>query len=545
MRKLTKFIMIFTMFTLFLVGCGSNNTVNVTASIEENTFVVGRNTLKFTLNVNDPKAKDDSLNSSVTAYVYELIQGIEDEELSLTKSKTISKTVTEVEIDGLEETTKYRLIVKKTSGETKELLSEDFTTTNLGSKENPIEISTYEEFVAMGDDLTAYYVLKNDIDFAEYVDDKGVSKYQSLGSSSKPFRGTLDGNGYTVRNISNVVYSSNSYYYGLFASIDYQGAVKNVTFENITFSSKGADDKLVAKSIEYLGIVAGYNEGIIENVTLKNVNIEYGISRSIIYVGLVSGVNDGTIENVKVEGNLKIESTTSNIYAGGVCGMIGKDVDGYGKIVSKASLNVTMDVKTSRNSLYLGGIAAESRGDIENTIVVGTLKGRSETTATSDYKNSVIVGGIVGKHVKGYVNKNVSSLDITLESTYAKEIRVGGIVGQPGINSISYCLSNNTIKVVFDTEDQMNQKVEEVSPYHINFVYGAKEDAEKEATNLTDCYVSSNAFINISVQETTSDNKVSENAVSTLDTTFYAETLKLSTEFWNLENLTNNMPVLK
>ena len=107
---------------------------------KRNLVPFGRNTLKFTLNVNDPKAKDDSLNSSVTAYVYELIQGIEDEELSLTKSKTISKTVTEVEIDGLEETTKYRLIVKKTSGETKELLSEDFTTTNLGSKENPIEL---------------------------------------------------------------------------------------------------------------------------------------------------------------------------------------------------------------------------------------------------------------------------------------------------------------------------------------------------------------------------------------------------------------------
>ena len=544
MKRITKFLMIFTMFITFLVGCSTGKS-NVTASIAMDTFNAGRNKVEFTLNVNDDKAKDGILNSNVTVYIYELIPSIDGEEESLAKSKSISETVTEVEIDGLEENKKYRLIVKKTSGEQKDLLVHEFKTNDLGSKNNPILISTVEEFMNISEDLSAYYKLANDIDFVEYVDDKGISEFSSIGTSSKPFKGVLDGNGKTIRNISNMKYTSNSYYYGIFASVDYQGVIKNVTFENITFSTKGSDDKLATKSIEYLGIVAGYNEGTIEGVTLKNVNIEAGISRSIIYVGLAAGVNDGTIENVKVEGNLKIESTTSNIYAGGLCGMIGKDVDGFGKRVAQTSLNVTIDVKTARNSLYLGGIAGETKGDIENVIVTGTLRGRSETTATSDYKNTVMVGGIVGKQVKGYLNKNISSLAITLESTFAKEIKLGGIVGQTGVNNISYCLSNSTINVVFDTEEQMNQKVDEVSPYYINFLYGANEDAEKEVTNVTKCYLSSNTYINITVVEQTADNIVSDNVVETLNEDFYANTLKLSSTIWELGNLNKNMPVLK
>ena len=46
--------------------------------------------------------------------------------------------------------------------------SEDFTTTNVGSKENPILVSTCEEFLAIENDLTSHQKLANDIDFADY-----------------------------------------------------------------------------------------------------------------------------------------------------------------------------------------------------------------------------------------------------------------------------------------------------------------------------------------------------------------------------------------
>lgn len=547
MKKLFKLLTLIFVFSLVLTGCKDNKETNVTATIDKETIEVGRTNVKFKLNVVDPKAKDNTLSAKVTVYAYEVILGANDkEDLSLTTSKNITKTVTDVELTGLEQKTTYRLVVKKLSGEQTVLFtSEDFTTTDLGSKDNPILVSTCKEFLAIENDLSSHYKLKNDIDFTDYKDSENKELYDTIGTSTKPFTGSLDGNGCAIKNIKNFKYSSSYYYYGIFASIDYQGVVKNLTIENVTFSTRGTDEKLATKSIEYLGVLCGYNEGTIENVTLKNVTIEAGISRSNIYVGLVAGVNDGTIEKTTVQGNLTIESNTSNIYAGSVAGMLGKDVEGNGNKLVKVSANAVMDIKTVRNSLFLGGLVGESRGNIFDSIVTGSLKGRTETTATSDFKNSLYAGGLVGKQVKGYVENAITSLNIELSSTNAKEIKVGGLVGQTGIGNISYCLSNGSIKLLFDTKEQLDYVVNGVSPYNVDFLFGSKDGVNivensyaVETATITKTTITDNQQQGVQPTE----NKV---LVSELTKDFYVNSLHLNEQIWNLENLTNNMPVLK
>ena len=554
MKKILKLTLLITVFSLFLFGCKENEE-NVTVSIVEDTYDIGRTTLNFTLNVNDPNAKDDKLSVKIVAYAYEIVQGIGTEiDLNLTDSYTVDETVEEVELDGLTQETNYRLIIKKTSGEETVLLEKDFKTTNVGSKENPISISTIEEFYTIADDMNAHYKLTADLDFNDYVNknDGDKNTYSYLGSSTKPFKGVLDGDGHTIKNINNFAFPSSAYYFGLFATIEYEGVVKNLNFQNIKFSTANAEGTLVTKSIEYIGIVAGYNEGTIENVTFDGITIEAGLSRSTSYVGVVAGVNDGTIEDVTVKNaSIKLESTLTNFYVGGVCGMLGKDAEGLGKKVSKANVNVNLNIKTQKNSMYVGGLVGEARGDINNSYVAGKVDLRTETTATSDFKNSLYAGGLVGKHTKGYVSTSISNLEsINISSSFAAKINVGGLVGQSGINSITNCLTTTDINVLFDTQEQYAYKVKEndveVSPYVIGFTNATI--ADKAVEIVKDCYVVSGTAYNIGyVTEdiTFDDVVVSENVVNSLAKDFYKDTLGFDENIWDLENLTENMPVLK
>jgi hypothetical protein len=114
MKKLFKLLTLIFVFSLVLTGCKDNKETNVTATIDKETIEVGRTNVKFKLNVVDPKAKDNTLSAKVTVYAYEVILGANDkEDLSLTTSKNITKTVTDVELTGLEQKTTYRLVVKK------------------------------------------------------------------------------------------------------------------------------------------------------------------------------------------------------------------------------------------------------------------------------------------------------------------------------------------------------------------------------------------------------------------------------------------------
>ena len=68
-----------------------------------------------------------------------------------------------------------------------------------GSAADPYQISTCAELQKMQNDLSAHYVLVNDIECNVYPFNTG-SGFSPIGTSSTPFTGSLDGRNYKIRN---------------------------------------------------------------------------------------------------------------------------------------------------------------------------------------------------------------------------------------------------------------------------------------------------------------------------------------------------------
>ena len=172
-----------------------------------------------------------------------------------------------------------------------------------GTEFNPIIISTASDLVAMSDNVNAgltdscYYELANDIDM------NGVS-FNSIGISGAKFKGSFDGKGHVIRNITinNTVQAQ-----GLFGYATATATIKNVGVENITVNG--------GKNV---GGIVGNNKGLVKNC------YSTGALTGDSTVGGIAGNNvSGTIENC-------FSTATVNGAATSTSGIAGKvEVDGF------------------------------------------------------------------------------------------------------------------------------------------------------------------------------------------------------------------------
>ena len=205
-------------------------------------------------------------------------------------------------------------------------------------------ISTAEDLRAINGNLAGHYVLDGDIDLTDCL---GGGSWTPIGTEDKPFTGTFDGNGHSIKGL--YINASDSNYQGLFGYVD-SGTVKNLT---VSGSVSGTGD--------YVGSVVGYNNG----GTVKNCYNTGEVSGDVSAGGVV-GSSGGIVENCyntgKVNGDVSAGgvvgqnsgiSTVENCYntgtvSGGsyVGGVVGQNVSG-----------------TVENCCYLEGTADEDIGD--------------------------------------------------------------------------------------------------------------------------------------------------------------------------------------
>lgn len=216
-----------------------------------------------------------------------------------------------------------------------------------------------------------YFALDADLDFSAYKE-----SFQPIGSSSVRFAGTFDGRGHTINKLQYLDYAYD--YVGLFGATAPEATVKNLRFSNPKITTVGYN----------VGILAGRNFGIVDNVTVDSATI----SASGYNVGLIGGYNFGKISNVKAH---------------------------------KASISALG---------YVGGVAGFCYGDITSCSVEG---------ATIQLVNKQqFAGGIAGymSRVKGHVNSKL--LDCSFSGTVyssASEICLGGIAGEVAYTEVARC----------------------------------------------------------------------------------------------------------
>ncbi len=114
--------------------------------------------------------------------------------------------------------------------------------------------------------------------------------YKNIGVTERAFNGTFDGKGYSItgftvsREISLNHFSFANFGNGLFGLIGESGVVKNFSL-SVT--------KIVATS--YVGLIAGYNLGTVENVVVTTAQVKY--TNAWANMGIVA-FNRGTMRNV-------------------------------------------------------------------------------------------------------------------------------------------------------------------------------------------------------------------------------------------------------
>ncbi len=302
------------------------------------------------------------------------------------------------------------------------------------------EICTCEDLINISDDLSANYILMNNIDCSDTINWNGGEGWNPLGDGAS-FNGNLNGDGFTIQDLYINRPTENAI--GLFAIVkgdtSHQVNISDIVLENINITG----DESVGGLIGGLGV-----EDVSERVIIKDITIS-GIVRGNRMVGGLIGDNNrepsssywSIIKRVNVNADIYGEgSYDSNPNYLGTGGLIG---DAENLEIEDSHFSGTVQGRDE-----VGGIAGDfDDGFIKNCSVSGVVEGedyvggiighfdedassKEELIEQSFSTSSVIatgnyVGGLVGKCEEGReISDSYSSGDVTGENN------VGGLVGE-------------------------------------------------------------------------------------------------------------------
>ncbi len=292
-----------------------------------------------------------------------------------------------------------------------------------------IAISTPQEFYNFATKTnsvsTDRYYLFNDLDFT------GFNWTYNSTNNAVVFRGTLDGNGKTISNLTLYNNSSSYLYFGIFPRMQ-GGSVYNLTLSNCYLSL--GTTALYGTSLR-AGLITGNVYGLtntLSNITVLNSGVR-GTSTAGAG-GLIGSVTTSTtvvnIQNIKTT-NLKVFNKSS--YTGGLVGTIGTS----GAQVIISDVDLSGEVFSYPSSSYTGGIvgriASGAKLNASRAIVSMTTRNTLETNSTYNlrYSNRYL-GGFIGYNLSSSANVILTDVFFTgslYPQTNANRSYVGTAIG--------------------------------------------------------------------------------------------------------------------
>ena len=281
-----------------------------------------------------------------------------------------------------------------------------------GTADDPYVITDASQLQNMGNDLTASYVLGNDIDASS------IANFEPIGDSNNQFTGSLNGSDYTISGIT--IDRPSTDYVGLIGYMGTSGVVENV----------GVVDANVTGT-QYVGGLAGWNNGGAVSTSYVTGSVT-GDSR----VGGLVGVNFGSGTVSDSHATAIVTNSSTGTYYGGLVGENKGDISG-----SYATGSVTGDELTGGLVGSSSGFSSTvsnsyATGDVTGINQVGGLSGSefgptSDSYATGNVTGDENVGGLVGFNAdtldNSYATGNITQRDSSLVSA-----PVGGLVGENG-----------------------------------------------------------------------------------------------------------------
>jgi hypothetical protein len=247
------------------------------------------------------------------------------------------------------------------------------------------QIRTWRDLNAIRDDLSARYILVNDlgpatagyVELASETANQGKG-WEPIGTSDDQFIGSFDGQRYEIEDL--FINRPDESYVGLFGEVGQEGVTKNVGVMNVTVIG---DD--------YVGGLAGHTEGSLSNsYSAGNVTGQEN-------VGSLVGHNDGIVSNSHASG-----SVTGDSRVGGLVGW------------NQATLSSSYSNCTVTGNSSIGGLVGDNwyyDGSVSDSYAAGNVLGGRR------------VGGLIGLNDYGSVTRSYSTGRVNGDSD------VGGLVG--------------------------------------------------------------------------------------------------------------------
>lgn len=307
-----------------------------------------------------------------------------------------------------------------------------------GTSANPYQIESAAELQSIQNDLSAHYILMNDIDLT------GVT-WTPIGSYSAGFFGELDGNGYTISNLDLSATTANT---ALFSVITSGATIKDLTLKDchvesttaysanvagrIIMSESAAETvtmqniKLLNCSVSAEGNNAANLVGIIGSYSIVNI-LDCSISKC---SAVIEGLNVYTASNVigtvsdlsQVNINsLVVEFSFVKTDSSGVGNVIGFGTSGSSIIVEDSVINTCIAESTATNSV--GNVAGEcgtgTSISVTNSVIENSIAKCSGSHAGNIFGAAALSGA------------SISAYDCTVtKCTVISNRYAGGIAGR-------------------------------------------------------------------------------------------------------------------
>ena len=305
-----------------------------------------------------------------------------------------------------------------------------FTAGN-GTEAEPYEISTENQLnhMRMHTSDGAFYILKKNIAITEDLasdepkelgdPDWSEGNFEPIGNETAPFKGHLDGNGFTVSGLNIIGTQGHgdtkraADYAGLFG---YLASGSSVTDLTIDASNIGG--------YQYVGAVAGYNEGTVKDCTLGSKGVINGDGDT----GGIVGYSNYPLVSLRNLGKV----TGEKINTGGIVGYI--CAPGTALLYCQNEGSVAGNERT-------GGIAGTFTASQDSESVIKECYNKG-TVDGGKYQ----AGGIAGYAGAGYYSATIESCGNMGEITGTGNN--GGIAGilDKGKNFIKSCKNSGTVE---------------------------------------------------------------------------------------------------
>lgn len=253
-----------------------------------------------------------------------------------------------------------------------------------GTEESPLLIKNYNDlkdfatYVNDGTLTTECIKLYNEINCS------GQAGFEPIGTGSKPFYGSFDGNSKTISNLT--MTDVNEDQVGLFGYNS--GVIEKLTLSGCTISGGNGTSSSI-------GAIAGENTGTIKECTVKNSTVSCMANSQIPSVGGIAGSTSNDIDQCVVE-DTNVNAITADTGASGAIAKAGGIVgsSGSSKVSGcdvKGTTTVTADYSNSSTSVYAGAVIGDMSESVstggntyESTVVTKTKKqGATEYTTLS------------------------------------------------------------------------------------------------------------------------------------------------------------------